>query len=284
MSTAGRLYIVATPIGNLEDMVPRAIQTLRAVDCIAAEDTRHSGKLLKHFGVATPMLAYHDHNEEGRTTQLLERMAGGDDIALISDAGTPLISDPGFRLVRACHEAGIAVVPVPGPSAMVAALSVSGLPSDRIAFVGFLPAKPASRLQRLEALARRRETLVAYESCHRIVESLGQMLEVLGPERRVCYCRELTKAFETVRLLPLVELVDWVASDPNQQRGEIVLVIEGAPDVEEAIDPTTQRWLRALATEMSPTRAAALAARVTGLKKRSLYQWLTDAGDAGGEP
>lgn len=283
MSSEGRLYIVATPIGNLEDMVPRAIHTLNAVDFIAAEDTRHSGKLLKHFAVATPMLAYHEHNEEKRTSQLLELLREGNDLALISDAGTPLISDPGYRLVRACHDAGVSVVPIPGPSAMVAALSVSGLPSDQVCFVGFLPAKAGSRRRRLEALAARRDTLVAYESCHRIVDSLREMVAVLGPQRRVSFCRELTKSFETVRQLSLGELATWVEGDPDQQRGEIVLVIEGAPPAAQEIDTITENWLKALALEMSPTRAAALAARVTGLKKRVLYQWLTDLGNAGGE-
>ncbi len=275
MLSAGQLYIVATPIGNLDDMAPRAIHTLQSVDYIAAEDTRHSGKLLKHFAIDTPMLAYHEHNEVERTDYLLKLMAQGSRVALISDAGTPLISDPGYRLVRAAHDADIVVTPVPGVSAMVAALSVSGLPSDQVYFAGFLPAKAQSRLTRLQGLAERDETLVIYESCHRIAAALDALVATLGPGRRVAFCRELTKTFETVRLTTLVQLQHWVAADSNQQRGEIVLVIEGDTSRMDSLDAVSQKWLRALAAELAPARAAAIAARVTGLRKRQLYDWLT---------
>jgi 16S rRNA (cytidine1402-2'-O)-methyltransferase len=279
MFSAGQLYIVATPIGNLDDMTPRAIRTLQAVDYIAAEDTRHSGKLLKHFAIDTPMLAYHEHNEAVRTDYLLKLMAQGSRVALISDAGTPLISDPGYRLVRAAHDADIVVTPVPGASAMVAALSVSGLPSDQVYFAGFLPAKAQSRLTRLQSLAERGETLVIYESCHRIVAALDALVATLGPDRRVAFCRELTKTFETVRLTNLAQLQHWVAADSNQQRGEIVLVIEGDNSSMDTLDAVSQKWLRVLAAELAPARAAAIAARATGIRKRQLYDWLTGSGE-----
>ena len=279
-SSVGHLYVVATPIGNLDDMVPRAVSTLKSADYVAAEDTRHSGKLLKHFGVDTPMLAFHEHNESERTAHLVALLESGSSIALISDAGTPLISDPGYRLVRAAHTAGVRVTPIPGPCAMVAALSVSGLPSDRVMFVGFLPARANARCARLRELAGRRETLVLYESCHRIGEALGDMVQTLGPARQMAFCRELTKTFETVRQGSLQSISDWVSDDPDQQRGEIVLVIEGDHSEPALLDETGQRWLRALAAEMSPARASALASKVTGLRKRELYQWLT-AGGAG---
>jgi 16S rRNA (cytidine1402-2'-O)-methyltransferase len=275
-ASSGHLYIVATPIGNLDDMVPRAIHTLQSADYIAAEDTRHSGKLLKHFAVQTPMLAYHEHNETERTAYLVELMLGGCEVALISDAGTPLISDPGFRLVRAAHEAGIPVTPVPGASAMVAALSVSGLPSDQVYFAGFLPHKAQARLSRLQQLAVRRETLVIYESCHRIAGALEDMVAAFGPDRQAAFCRELTKTFETVRLASLQALREWVAVDPDQQRGEMVIVIEGNSDTAETFDAQDERWLRALAAEMAPSRAAAIGARVTGMRKRQIYAWLAD--------
>lgn len=279
MSSAGQLYIVATPIGNLDDMVPRAIHTLQMVDYIAAEDTRHSGKLLKHFDIDTPMLAYHEHNESTRTDYLLELLSQGQRLALISDAGTPLISDPGYRLVRAAHAAGVTVTPVPGASAMVAALSVSGLPLDQVYFAGFLPSKTQARLTRLQLMAERRETLVIYESCHRIVETLEAMVSALGAQRRVAFCRELTKTFETVRLSSLESLLRWVAEDGNQRRGEIVLVIAGDDSAMVELDAVSQKWLRALAQDMAPARAAAIAARVTGIRKRVLYDWLGGDGE-----
>ena len=278
MSSAGQLYIVATPIGNLGDMVPRAIQTLQMVNYIAAEDTRHSGKLLKHFDIDTPMLAYHEHNESTRTDYLLELLSRGERVALISDAGTPLISDPGYRLVRAAHAAGVVVTPIPGASAMVAALSVSGLPSDRVYFAGFLPSKSQARLMHLQRMAERRETLVVYESCHRIVDTLEAMELALGAQRQVAFCRELTKTFETVHTTNLESLRRWVEADGNQQRGEIVLVIAGNNSAMVKLDVVSQNWLRALAQDMAPARAAAIAARVTGVNKRELYRWLT--GDA----
>lgn len=270
----GVLYVVATPIGNLDDWSPRAVATLKAVRLVAAEDTRHSGRLLQHFDIATPLVAVHDHNEGARSEGMVARLAAGEDIALISDAGTPLVSDPGYRLVAAVQAAGLRVVPVPGACAAIAALSAAGLPSDRFAFEGFLPARAAARRERLRALAEETRTLIFYEAPHRIAECLQDMVAELGPARRVALAREITKAFETIRQLPLAEMSAWVASDANQQRGEIVLVLEGAP--EQAAGETdwreADRILGILMAELPPRQAAALAAEITGLKKNALYE------------
>lgn len=270
----GVLYVVATPIGNLDDWSPRAVATLKAVKVIAAEDTRHSGRLMQHFAIATPLFALHDHNEGARAEGLVARLAAGDDVALISDAGTPLISDPGYRLVAAVQAAGLRVVPVPGACAAIAALSAAGLPSDRFIFEGFLPAKVQARRERLRELAREPRTLIFYEAPHRIAECLADMAAELGLERRVTLAREITKAFETIRQLPLGEMRDWVAQDANQQRGESVLVLEGAPlPSADAIDwREPDRILGILMAELPPRQAAALAAGITGLKKNALYE------------
>ncbi|AQZ94736.1 16S rRNA (cytidine(1402)-2'-O)-methyltransferase [Halopseudomonas phragmitis] len=273
-SPVGTLYVVATPIGNLQDLTPRALDVLRSVSLIAAEDTRHSARLLQHFGINTPTTACHDHNERDKSVRLVERLLAGDDLALISDAGTPLISDPGFHLVRQAREAGVRVCPVPGACALIAALSAAGLPSDRFAFEGFLPAKTQGRRQRLQALAGESRTWMVYEAPHRLLECLQDMLEVLGGERQVVLARELTKTFETIKGAPLAELVDWVAGDSDQQRGECVLVVEGAPvrDDAEALDPAVERTLEVLLEELPVKQAAALAAKLTGVKKNRLYQ------------
>jgi 16S rRNA (cytidine1402-2'-O)-methyltransferase len=269
----GVLYVVATPIGNLEDWSPRAVATLRAVSVIAAEDTRHSSRLMQHFNIATPLLAVHDHNEGSRAASLVVRLQAGDDIALISDAGTPLISDPGYRLVAAVQAAGLQVVPVPGACAAIAALSAAGLPSDRFIFEGFLPAKVQGRRERLQQLADENRTLIFYEAPHRITECLVDMVAVLGRERRVVLAREVTKAFETIRQLPLAEMLAFVQGDPNQQRGEIVLVLEGAAaEVGEQDWREADRVLGVLMAELPLKQAAALAADITGLKKNALYE------------
>lgn len=223
----GKLYVVATPIGNLDDISPRALRTLREVALIAAEDTRHSIRLLQHFGITTALAACHDHNEREQGGRFVARLLAGDDVALISDAGTPLISDPGYHLVRQVRAAGIEVVPVPGPSALIAALSAAGLPSDRFIFEGFLPAKAAARRGRLDLLKEEPRTLIFYEAPHRVLESVQDMASLFGKDRHAVLARELTKTFETLKGAPLGELAEWIAADSNQQRGECVLLVTG---------------------------------------------------------
>ena len=277
---AGTLFVVATPIGNLQDLTPRALQVLRDVSLIAAEDTRHSARLMQHFGIATPMTACHDHNERDKGQRLVERMLAGDDIALISDAGTPLISDPGFHLVRQAREAGIKVSPVPGACALIAALSAAGMPSDRFAFEGFLPAKAHGRQQRLQALLEEPRTWLVYEAPHRLLDCLRDMQQVLGAQRRVLLARELTKTFETLHAAPLDELVAWVVADTDQQRGECVLVVEGAPEPEaDEVSAQALHVLDLLLAELPVKRAARLAAEITGVRKNLLYQVALERGD-----
>lgn len=269
---AAGLYLVATPIGNLGDISIRALQTLASTDLIACEDTRVSRKLLEHYGIATALTPYHEHNAQAARPKLLSRIAEGAAVALISDAGTPLISDPGYRLVAAVRAAGCAVSPIPGPCALIAALSVAGLPTDRFAFEGFLPAKAGERRARLQAVASDPRTLVWYEAPHRIVETLEAAVEVLGGERRAVIGRELTKRFETVLDATLAELLVRVQSDADQQRGEIVLVVAGAPPVDDAARIDEGRRLYALlAAELPPSKAARIAAAYTGAPKRALY-------------
>lgn len=273
-AAVGTLYVVATPIGNLDDITARALRTLREVKLIAAEDTRHSIRLLQHFGIATPLAACHEHNERDEGGRFLTRLLAGDDVALISDAGTPLISDPGFHLVRAARAAGVRVMPVPGACALIAALSAAGLPSDRFSFEGFLPAKSVGRRSRLEAVSEDSRTLIFYEAPHRILESIADMRDVFGAERVAVLGRELTKTFETLKGAPLDELHDWVEADSNQQRGECVLLVSGwqAPEGEEAVSGEALRVLDLLLGEMPLKRAAALAAEITGVRKNLLYQ------------
>lgn len=282
---AGCLYIVPTPIGNLGDITARAVDVLRAVDLIAAEDTRHSKKLMTHLDVSTPMLAYHEHVDERATQSLVDKLLAGQSVALISDAGTPLVSDPGYRLVRAAQDAQCQVIPLPGACAAIAALSASGLPTDRFTFEGFLPAKSTARLQRLRALATRSETLVFYEAPHRIVDCLADMVAVMGVEREAVLAREISKSFETIHRAPLGDLHRWVVSDANQQRGEQVLMLapahvrRGASKsgaTEEAIDAAADTLLMRLAQVLPPRKAAAIVAETFGLKARDLYAYLLD--------
>jgi len=265
------LYLVATPIGNLGDISQRAIDVLKSVDLIAAEDTRHSKKLLQHLGINTPMQAYHEHNEQQFTQKLVDRMQAGQSIALISDAGTPLVSDPGFRLVASAHEHAIKVVPIPGACAAIAALSAAGLATDRFVFEGFLPAKKQSRINVLQSLAAENRTLVIYESCHRIEACLRDMCEVFGGERRLTFSRELTKSFETIRLMTLSECLQWVEQDSNQSKGEIVLVVEGAP-VTTTADGDVMQTLAVLLAECPVKQAASLCAKLTGRNKNECYK------------
>lgn len=264
--------MVATPIGNLDDLSARARDVLRSVDLIAAEDTRHSAALLKHIGSSARTFALHDHNEGDASEQLVGRLREGTQIALISDAGTPLVSDPGFRLVRAAREAGIAVSPVPGACAAIAALSIAGLPSDRFVFEGFLPPKLAARRAHLQTLQSEPRTLIFYESSHRIVETLEDLLVVFGAERRCILARELTKLFETVLGGTLAELAQRVNSDADQRRGEFVLLVAGADaNVGTAKLVEGRRVFDLLRRELPPSRAAKLAAEITGASRKLLY-------------
>jgi 16S rRNA (cytidine1402-2'-O)-methyltransferase len=273
MSKQGVLYLVATPIGNLGDMTLRAIEVLNSVDVIAAEDTRHSGKLLQHFGIKSPCLAYHEHNERQMCDKLVQRLQAGEQIALISDAGTPLVSDPGYHLVRAARQAGLQVVPVPGACALIAALSVSGLASDRFVYEGFLPAKSSARRQRLEALVDDARTLIFYESTHRIESSLADMAAIFGGQRQAVIARELTKRFETIHGDSLSALQAWLAADPDQHKGEFVVLVQGAVKAEAAaVDAETVRVLSILMQELPLKQAAAMAAKISGQKKNELYR------------
>lgn len=267
----GTLHVVATPIGNLGDLSPRAQETLRDVAAICAEDTRHTRRLLAHVGIEAELVALHEHNEQQQAGRLVERLQAGESLALVSDAGTPLVSDPGFRLVRAAREAGIRVSPVPGPSALVAALSVAGLPSDRFVFEGFLPAKAGGRRERLQQLAGEPRTLIFYESSHRIAETLEDMAQAFGPHRHAALARELTKLFETVLDGPLSALAERVRKDPDQRKGEFVLVVEGAGEDGEAVLAEGRRVYGLLAAHLPPSKAARLAADLTGAPRKALY-------------
>ena len=268
----GCLWVVATPIGHRDDLSARAIETLRAVAVIAAEDTRHSRPLLVHHNIDTPLIALHEHNERDAVDAIVRRMQGGDVVALISDAGTPLISDPGFRLVRAARAAGIRCIPVPGACAAIAALSVAGLPSDRFVFEGFLPPKAAARRSRLQELASDARTLIFYESSHRVAESLADMRDVFGADREAVLARELTKLFETVLGAPLAELAARVVADPDQQRGEHVILVAGRGEEVDAKLAEGQRVFAILREELPPAKAAKLAAAISGAPRKLLYQ------------
>lgn len=269
--TPATLYVVATPIGHLGDLSPRAQAVLASVDAICAEDTRSTGLLLAQFGLARPLIAVHEHNEDEVAAQLVARLQAGATLALVSDAGTPLVSDPGYRLVRAVRAAGLPVLPVPGPCAAIAALSVAGLPSDRFCFEGFLPAKASARRERLAALQAESRTLVFYESAHRIEAALADLVAVFGGSREAALGRELTKRFQTV-LGPTLEVIAAaVAADPNQRRGEFVLVVRGNEDHEAARLAEGRRLYARLAVHLKPSQAAQLAAELSGAPRKALY-------------
>jgi len=268
---AGTLFIVATPIGNLGDLTPRALEVLRSVAAICAEDTRRSGQLLAHFGVSTPLVALHEHNEDALAQRVVDRLLAGESLALVSDAGTPLVSDPGFRLVRAARAAGVRVSPLPGACAAITALSVAGLPSDRFAFEGFLPAKASARRDQLQRLAGETRTLVFYESSHRIAESLADMRAAFGDDRPAVLARELTKLFETVLDGTLADLQARVDADENQRKGEFVVMVEGAGDDVEARLSEGRRVYAMLNEHLPPSTAAKLAAEITGAPRKELY-------------
>jgi 16S rRNA (cytidine1402-2'-O)-methyltransferase len=269
---SGCLWVVATPIGHREDLSARAIETLRTVAVIAAEDTRHSRPLLVHHGIDTPLIALHEHNERDAVEAIVLRLSAGESVALISDAGTPLISDPGFRLVRAARAAGIRCIPVPGACAAIAALSVAGLPSDRFVFEGFLPPKAAARRSRMQELASDARTVIFYESSHRVAESLADMRDIFGAAREAVLARELTKMFETVLGEPLAELAARVAADPDQQRGECVILVAGRGEEADAKLAEGQRIFAILRDELPPAKAAKLAAAISGAPRKLLYE------------
>lgn len=266
------LYVVPTPIGNLGDITYRALEVLKNVDLIAAEDTRHTGLLLQHFAISARLFALHDHNEQQKTEQLLVKLQAGQSIALVSDAGTPLINDPGYHLVRRCREAGIRVVPLPGACAATTALCAAGVASDRFCYEGFLPAKTKGRKDTLMALAEETRTLIFYESTHRLVESLQDMVTVWGPQRYVVLARELTKTWESIYGAPVGAVLAWVQEDEMRRRGEMVLIVEGHKAQEDVLPLDALRTLALLQKELPLKKAAALAAEIHGVKKNALYK------------
>ena len=278
---SGTLYIVSTPIGNLDDISRRAIAVLGEVDWVAAEDTRHSQRMLEQLGIRCRLISCHDHNESARSEELVVRMQSGEQGALISDAGTPLVSDPGYRLVRACHQAGVRVVPIPGASALLAALAAAGQPSDRFLFEGFVPAKGAPRQQAIERLAKLSVTSIIYEAPHRVLSFLEALKPLVEKDREISLCRELTKQFETIRLGTVADICDWVASDRNQQRGELVLVLSPAVQTADWSDQD-QALAKSLLAELPVSRVAKIMAAHTGLKRQAVYALLEGMGKENG--
>ena len=274
MNGQGILYVVATPIGNLGDITLRAIEMLKMVDAIAAEDTRHTSGLLSHFGISKKLIAVHEHNEQQSAEKLLALLKKGENIALVTDAGTPAVSDPGAIVVKVVRESGIKIVPIPGVSALVTALSASGITQNGFYFHGFLPASGAARRKILEQLKAQTVTLVFYEAPHRIIESVADIAKVLGENRQLTFCRELTKTFETIYTCTTNEASAWLQADPNQQRGEFVLLIEPAPLVEtDEISAEAQAVLKCLLAELPLKQAVKLATEITQLKKNDLYEF-----------
>lgn len=269
---SAQLFVVATPIGHLDDMTFRAIDILKSVSIVAAEDTRQSAQLFKHYNISTQLTACHDHNESNKIEQLVQKLLAGDSVALISDAGTPLISDPGFKLVRAAQEHGIKVVPVPGACAAIAALSAVGLPSDRFSFEGFLPSRASQRISQLQKLKNETQTLIFYEAPHRILESIKDMAQVFGEERPVGFAREITKTFETIKKMTLKDLVSFIENDHNQEKGEIVVVVGGAAAKTDLEQEKLDELLKRLLQDLSVKAASQLAADLTGIKKKVAYQ------------
>lgn len=280
LTPSAALYIVPTPIGNLGDITHRALETLKAVDLIAAEDTRHTGLLLQHFAINARLFALHDHNEQQKADQLLAKLQEGQSIALVSDAGTPLINDPGYHLVRRCREAGVRVIPLPGACAAITALCASGMASDRFCYEGFLPAKTKARCDTLRALTEEPRTLIFYESTHRLLDSLKDMVAVWGASRYVVLARELTKTWESIHGAPVGELLAWVQEDEVRRRGEMVLIVEGHQPDEGALPAEALRTLALLQQELPLKKAAALAAEIHGVKKNALYKYALEQAEA----
>lgn len=274
------LYVVPTPIGNLGDITQRALAVLGSVDLIAAEDTRHTGLLLQHFAINAQLFALHDHNEQSKADILIAKLKDGHSIALVSDAGTPLINDPGYHLVRRCREEGIRVIPLPGACAAITAMSAAGLPSDRFCYEGFLPAKTKSRCDTLRSLEEEPRTLIFYESTHRLLDSLQDMVTVWGPERYVVLARELTKTWENIKGAPVGELLAWVKEDEVRRKGEMVLIVEGHKvQSDDAIPSEALRTLALLQKELPLKKAAALTAEIHGVKKNALYKYALEQAD-----
>ena len=279
-TAAGTLYLVATPIGNLDDITHRAVSVLDQVDIVAAEDTRHSQRLLSHLGISSRLQACHEHNEDRVAPNLLDMLEQGKSIALISDAGTPLISDPGYRLVSQAHDRGIKIVPIPGVCAAIAALSAAGLATDAFTFEGFPPAKHGARVHYFEQYTDQRRTMIFYVSCHRIIETLKDMQAVFGGDRRVSFAREISKTFETIKRMRLSELVAWVEADENQRKGEIVLVVEGSG--ENASDSgQMDHYLTVLLAELPVKQAVSLTVKLTGENKNDVYKRALELKDVG---
>jgi 16S rRNA (cytidine1402-2'-O)-methyltransferase len=270
----GILYVVATPIGNMQDLSPRAKSVLQAVEYIAAEDTRHSRLLLTHFGIQTPLLSLHAHNEKQACHAVVQFLQSGKNIALISDAGTPLISDPGAYLVKSAHEYGISVLPIPGPCALVTALSASGLPADNFVFEGFLPAKSQARQQQLEKLRQEMRTIIFYEAPHRIIECITAMIAVFGENRIAVLAKELSKVFETIYRNDLQSILNWLTQEPARQKGEFVIILQGAPQLDsQLIDNETKRIFTLLRRELPLNQAVKLCSHITGISKNALYDF-----------
>jgi len=273
MKKTGKLYIIATPIGNLQDITYRAVEQLKAVDLIAAEDTRHSRKLLSAWGISTPCISLHEHNEAERSQQIVEKLSIGQDIALISDAGTPLISDPGYRLVQYVREQGGNVVPIPGCCAVIAALCCSGMPTERFTFEGFLPAQSSARIKCLQQLVTETRTLVFYAAPHRLQAVLKDMSAVFGAERHLVIAKELTKMHETVVQMPLGESLLWVDAEAGREKGEFVLIIEGAPkSALQADEIEAKSTLKILMRDLPLKQAVQLGSEITGVAKNKLYE------------
>jgi 16S rRNA (cytidine1402-2'-O)-methyltransferase len=267
----GTLYVIATPIGNLEDLSPRALRIFTQVKYVAAEDTRHSKKLFDHYDIAPRLISHHKFNEHKSENKLIKFLKAGDDVALISDAGTPLISDPGAGLVRLCHFEGIKVIPIPGPSALICALSAAGLATDKFVFEGFLAEKHGARLKQLRLLAYESRTVVFYETPHRILDFLHDLIDVFGTGRRLVVAREITKKFETIKSANAGEVLEWIQKEPQQQKGEFVVMVEGRAKHERQTGPETEMMLRLLLTELPLKKAASIASKITGESKNAIY-------------
>ena len=273
----GELYLVATPIGDMTDIAPRALDILNIVDIVAVEDKRRSSRLFSHFGIKTPMISYHDHSEEKQVKKIIDELLCGKSVALISDAGTPLISDPGYKLVNAAKDKSIKVSPVPGPCALIAAISASGLPSDRFIFEGFLPPKSIARITKIQNISADSRTIIFYEAPHRILETLIDMIKVIGPSRKIVLARELTKTYETFISGTLESVLEIIEKDLNQQKGEIVIVLAGADSSEEKIETQdSKRILSVLLEELPLKQAVSLGSKITGIQKNIFYKLALD--------